>query len=237
MSVEQNNGPSEAEMIETGENNRENRVKMAKELADKVEVSFDPRTYSEQMIQAYFSNQEFREEMDKYLKNKTVIDLGCGIIADTFDEYGPFHIPWFVVSIASQSGASKYIGVDKNPNVVCDPSFKKNYEDKGIEIEVKGGEEGDMLVFLSEQENDSANIIINGIDRSIIDPSISANREYLERLANELSRVVGKNHVVIGMGAEMIFHNLEDVSMDTENMEHDGRKFSFVQIATNKEEK
>jgi len=93
------------------------------------------------------------------------------------------------------------------------------------------------LVFLSEQENDSANIIINGIDRSIIDPSISANREYLERLANELSRVVGKNHVVIGMGAEMIFHNLEDVSMDTENMEHDGRKFSFVQIATNKEEK
>lgn len=139
-----------------------------------------------------------------FLKEKCLVDLGCGV-----GDYAEGPVP--MVRIASDAKVKKYIGVDRFGGVK--PEFiPTSREEYGIDIELVMGEEGDMLRFLFNQQSNSTNIVINGIDEQVI-PSNPGNRKYLEALAEEIKRVIGPNHIVFGIGSQPVFKLLELIGM------------------------
>lgn len=145
---------------------------------------------------------EFDQQLSIFIKNKTLIDLGCG-----FSEGRG--IPEYILDLAIKYEAKKYIGVDADEQTyIYPPSMEKKYKDSSVEIEVFCGEKGDMLYFLSSQPSNSANIMINGMDEIIIDMTIPANIKYIKLLCEEIKRVIGKDHRVFGIESEPIFSQL-----------------------------
>ena len=51
----------------------------------------------------------------------------------------------------------------------------------------------DMLRYLSKQPSESLNVLLNGVDHAIID-----DKEYIEELRNQITRVVPKNGFAMG---------------------------------------
>lgn len=127
----------------------------------------------------------------KWFEGEKVIDLGCG--ARAYD----------MAELVLKLGAKEYIGVDKNFL-----SWPVNQTGKNNNIGCIAVKD-DMLAFLRNEADNSATLVISGMDEFVFDTQRSETRYYLERLAKEISRVAG-DHRVVGVESFPIFKELED---------------------------
>lgn len=131
------------------------------------------------------------KQIEQAINQKRIIDLGCGKHPD------------MALLIALRYGASEFVGVDKFTEfsfrndsldfLVCGhrESILQDYKRRKLRY---ASVKSDMLLFLSSQPSNSANIILNGIDQCII-----SDREYLIELVKEIDRVVGRDHLAFGV--------------------------------------
>ena len=120
-------------------------------------------------------NPEAKRIFHDLLDGKPLIDLGSGKPGSS------------VVILAHESGASKYVGVDKF----------KIYEEKKIPSKHSEFTEEyvpeDMLKYVFHLPDNSANVVINGINYEIINDG-----EYIKTLIGEIARIVPPNGVAMG---------------------------------------
>ena len=129
-------------------------------------------------------NQKNKEFFDTILKDRPVIDLGCGPAPDS------------VIGFAQECGALKYVAVEKYNIQELNQYYSR---DKFIELE-----ESDMLEFVFNQADESANISMNGIDLSIFNTDNENNKEYVKVLIGEIARVVPKGGVAFGYNSPFL---------------------------------
>ncbi|MEI8270847.1 MAG: hypothetical protein WCG45_05785, partial [bacterium] len=126
-------------------------------------------------------NEETSSLLKSRVKDQTLVDLGSG--EEIFSI-----LPWL-----KEAGISEFVGVDKFPNK--DLSW---YQDKIKQNDLNGNYfKDDMLLFLAKLPDESANVMINGIDHTII-----SNNEYWEKLKQEIRRVIPKYGVVLGYSSD-----------------------------------
>lgn len=195
----------------------EDRKREIESIVARAKFSYQPTNYSKHYEEGKHGDilgrfPEYKAELEKYLKDRTIIDLGCG----TWDNQDwSVEIPEYILDMAIEMGAKEYIGVDQTEHIrVYPPSMDDEYKDIKTEIKTVGGKEGDMLTFLSQHPDNSANIMVNGIDYIIIDQSLPANVEYLKLLAKEIKRVIGKDHRVFGLESQPIFNKLRELGLE-----------------------
>jgi hypothetical protein len=154
---------------------------------------------------------KIRDYLRTKLKDDILIDLGGG--------YGRMFFA------AEDLGVGTYINVDKmithqtdyNPfEAVCNHFQESLIKDLGGE-ELKARRinvAADMLFFLTLLPDNSVNIAINGIDRTIVDS------KYSKALANEIIRVTKKGGVILGTNsdalidiANIVNHGESDVTL------------------------
>lgn len=173
----------------------------------------------------------FVDENRRWLEGQTLIDIGSGWKINN------------LIKIASETGCSKYVGVDKfappsniwilGPNGDKDNRGGNAYKDgqdfmefspneevlrpwkeeKGLDIELQVE---DGLKYLSTQPDNSANITVNGLDDCIIRGEsgvVGSGAEYFRLLAEELARVAGRDHIIFGLAAWPVFSQLENVGL------------------------
>lgn len=139
--------------------------------------------------------RETKKYIEKSLAEDTLIDLGCGEKINSVNA---------VIELACNSGAREYIGVDKY-NLPDDQNLLRQYDGKINYCFVQQ----DMLEFLLNQPNNSANLILNSIDSTLfVDVRGDAAKKYLDTLVKEMVRVVGSDHIVFGLSADVIFEGL-----------------------------
>lgn len=146
------------------------------------------------------------ESLAALVNKGTVLDLGCGLDA------------WRMALFAhEQLGATRYMGIDIHTDFPRRARFRYNLKTgkKPDPVEVEFINQ-DMSEFLSQQPDNSASITLNGIDDYVIDPKIEGNINYVNRLAEEIARVVGDNHCVFGNNSSDIFATLEKLGYKKE---------------------
>ncbi|MDO8513044.1 MAG: hypothetical protein Q7S37_00885 [bacterium] len=148
-----------------------------------------PDNYNKWFVQAERAGYEHR--FREWFKGEKVIDLGCG--ARAYD----------MAEIVLKLGAKEYIGVDKNFS-----SWPVNQRGKNENIGCIAIKD-DILAFLRNEPDNSATLVINGMDEFVFDTQRSETRYYIERLAKEISRVAG-DHRVVGVESFPIFKELEN---------------------------
>lgn len=139
------------------------------------------------------------ERISEALKNKNVVDLGCGDRISSF------------ASFVMRNGARTYLGTDKyNPVAEADEFGKR--ENIGVL-----GASIDMAELLQQMDDGSAVVSINGIDDFVIDPGNPSNREYLRFLASQIARVAGDN-AVIGVNSDVVFDSMKEFGYSAESL-------------------
>ncbi|MBT5021710.1 hypothetical protein HOK51_08660 [Candidatus Woesearchaeota archaeon] len=128
----------------------------------------------------------------KFLKDSTLLDLGCG----SEESYS------LMISFAALCGVKKYGGInkfdiptnyysiDQIKNIILEKKLCN--QDQLPEIQFANE---DMLKFLSKQENNSANIVMFGIDEIIIPFEF---KEYHQELAKQIAAVIPKRGFAAG---------------------------------------
>jgi len=131
-------------------------------------------------------NKELIDSIRNGLRDEILVDLGGG--------WGDM---W---NAAIKVNAKAYINIDKNPPTHWDKaidvttnlspsSIVANEGNRTELLEIKA----DMLDFLSRLPDNSVNIVMNGIDDTILN-----NQEYIRAVANEITRVTKKGGFVFG---------------------------------------
>lgn len=129
----------------------------------------------------------------KFLKNRTLYDLGCGFNAVR------------MVDFAMKCGCKNYKGVDIDDGMFKSMiEIRNNSEEYAKKINCEFNKK-DMLGYLKEQKDNSGNITINGIDDAIIDPTKAKNKEYIAEVVKQIVRVIGKDYKVFGINSPVIF--------------------------------
>lgn len=180
---------------------RESKIQYA---IQRVDSKAYPSPYSFQYDHLKRQNEwgynRFLCELAITLKDSKIIDLGCG--ADVR----------YMVDIVCRLGASEYVGVDKyniKEAIVNSkkPEISQKVQKSNLQFNLV---DKDMLEFLSQQPDNSANITINGVDNDILDPRNPGNKIYFPLLINEIIRVAGKDHVIFGIGCKEIFEEIHN---------------------------
>jgi hypothetical protein len=165
----------------------------------------------------YFGNRECQQLVNDRLKDRRLIDLGSGQDASLW-----------VPAVASRAGASDYIGVEKyhfplfdyqredgsygsfrdsreipNGQKAVGDTLRKVFGEELKDIDFQFVRE-DGLKFLAQQDKDSANIVINGVDENVIPPWRARNKQYLKRMIEEIDRVVGPDGVVMSYNSPFL---------------------------------
>lgn len=159
------------------------------------------------------------------LRGGTLIDLGSGKIDASF-----------IPGIAKHYGAEKYIGVDRYYEGNDEFAFRRlmefyhNDQTKLPQIEAVNE---DGLMFLTQQPGNSASICINRLDETIMSyvESLAEGpaKRYVEALAIEIARVIGKDHMVFGYESPAIFMAMRR-SKFFEESNIKGKSFSFFRL-------
>lgn len=126
-----------------------------------------------------FMADKERQKFKKYLKGKTLIDLGSGLV-------NPESI---LPKFAKACGVANYIGVDASI------SEQQSEEVNGMSFQLV---HADMLSFLARQESASANITVNGITDDIISPYHPETGAYLSELRKQILRVLPVGGLLFG---------------------------------------
>ena len=137
----------------------------------------------------------YTDMSDEHLKNfsflsgEAIYDLACGNEAKN------------IIEFAHKVGCAQYVGVD-----VSKDNLKQSLEtvEKGKNIKTQFAE-CDILGFLEEMKDNSGNIMINGVDDVIIEPHIANNDLYIEKIIEEIIRVIGDKYKFLGRGSNVIF--------------------------------
>ena len=137
----------------------------------------------EQLLYTEGAENFFRD----LLKNKPLIDLGCGPAPES--ESGKME------SFAQKMGASEYIGVD---------AFSVDEDKKFVRTGGKGKFPAeylkrDMLEYAQSSPENFGNVVMNGIDESII-----TSNEYAKNLMAEIARVVPEGGVAMGFNSPFL---------------------------------
>jgi hypothetical protein len=160
------------------------------------EASREHRYYRGHVL-SFVDNFKADERARRFLRQKlqgtTLVDLGCG---DYLLSRGR--------TLAKEFGVSTYLGVDK---AIKEGDIPNSVD--GMKIFLKSE---DMLVFVSKLPNNSANFMIHGIDRTILQRT-----EYVDMLIQEISRAIKEDGVFFGGYSEPILDGLRR-SDDFENM-------------------
>jgi len=141
-------------------------------------------------------NNETLSLIKSKLENRVLVDLGTG--EDLIN----------LIKFLNKMGVADFIGNDKFPkkDILSYGTLLENSGIKGAYVNE------DMLLFLSKLPDNSTNIMVNGLDRSII-----SNQEYLKRLKNEISRVLLNNGVVLGFSTNIgEFNGLKNIINDNQ---------------------
>jgi hypothetical protein len=179
------------------------------ELVQNVEPVPNPSQFSQHLKELWESeeNSGFFEEMKKELIGDRLVDLGCGECN-------------YILQLARRTEIGSYVGVDLHPPLWGTSGINRRVSVPAGRHGDKFPKEiirGDMLEFLASQTDNpdnSANITINGIDEIILPPDIPANERYAEVLAEEIARVVGKDHIVFGVGSEYILDRMKSMGFE-----------------------
>lgn len=133
------------------------------------------------------------------LEGRTLIDFGAGNLGASF-----------MPRMAAQLGCQKYIAVDRYRDNSRDLQMKINEDEEEELPKETEAIRKDGLKFLSEQPDNSASVMINRLDSNIIQGAGSEiNRQYLDRLAKEIARVIGKDNICFGYDSSPVFDAME----------------------------
>lgn len=172
--------------------NKDERLRELRSTAEAGDFMAHPQDYNRS-----YNERALGEEAVNKLKSefsgKRVIDLGCGGREAAT-----------MINFAARCGATSYVGVDKFYSPTFPADQQEEWRRGGIEVAIS---KEDMLVFLGGLDDNTGSILVNGIDEIIIDPSIQANRKYLDELAKEIARVAGDN-AIVGIDSGPIFQRL-----------------------------
>jgi hypothetical protein len=141
--------------------------------------------------------RKLKNDLHQYVEGDVVADLGAGA-----------HITR-MADFLFDAGASEYIYVDKYHYDKFAHYSMKKWESAGRNFDRKIGKEGDMLRFLSQQQDNSMSVVLFGIDRIIIRDTPEGNR-YVEFLVGEIKRVAGTDHIVFGFSSTDISDKLAE---------------------------
>ena len=151
-----------------------------------------------------FLAEEAKREPERWktllpeIEGQPLIDLGSGVDESIVE----------VAGFAKALGASRYTAVDLHAprlKLATTKMLTKNWGEGSFVNQ-------DMLLYLSsgEIQDDSANIMMNGMDTAILRAGFyKANSRYLTLLVEEIARVVGENHTVFGFWSPPVFDALK----------------------------
>ncbi len=133
-------------------------------------------------VMGFLESNDNHKIIEEKVRDKVVIDLGAGSAYRLLEEFAKLNV-------------KEYIGVDKKRS----DSIISDYAKQRLgELGVKGDYiRSDMLLFVSKLPDKSANFVINGIDDNILD-----NKEYWDRLIDQIYRTTYDEGVIMGTGSE-----------------------------------
>ena len=126
------------------------------------------------------SGPEVKEFFENLLKDKPIVDLGCGPVSES----GVRKMEKFALGM----GASRYVGVDK---------FRVRADEKPTETSEYVSQ--DMLEYAQSLPDNSTNFTLNGIDQVII-----VSEDYTDRLVKQLARATAPNGVAMGFNSPLL---------------------------------
>ena len=160
--------------------------------------------------------------LKKHLPGKRLVDLGAGSSVSYLA----------MAHFAASVGVSEYVAVDRYQDYSRAVSAMENFIRSAYPDIKLSAESEDMLFYLAQQPNCSANISINGVDNIMLrHRDISLERFYVQNLVAQIARVVPANGLVFGInsplmgrltefGFEQVVSDL--VTMDYELTKHNG---------------
>ncbi|MBU0527769.1 hypothetical protein KKE92_04770 [Candidatus Micrarchaeota archaeon] len=171
-------------------------VETAKHLSD-YWGSFKPSSYELAPDVVYDTSMFFSLEnpspvLGEALKGRRLIDIGAGN-SNSFLS---------MAHLAATLGVSEYVAVDRYVDYTnAEEVMEKMINPKFPDILLRAINE-DMLQFLFFQPDQSANVCMNSVDRSILASNVRlATDIYMSDIAQELMRVVPSHGVAFGLNA------------------------------------
>lgn len=141
------------------------------------------------------SDDTTRKLFQAKLRNGTVIDLGAGDCFRTLQ----------LVYYMKEMGVNEHIAVEKFPEQ-DDEQWVENGRRTLADLDLKGDFiVDDMLLFLAKLPDNSANFIINGIDKTIL-----RDDSYINKVNQELYRTTYDNGVIIGYWSSLYPSGFKD---------------------------
>ncbi len=140
----------------------------------------------------FFSLKNPSPVLREALEGRRLIDLGAGNTNSILS----------MAHLAATLGVSEYVAVDQYVDYTnAEEVMEKMINSKFPEIVLRAINE-DMLKFLLFQPDQSANVCINSVDRSILASNVRlATDIYMSDIAQELMRVVPKHGVAFGLNS------------------------------------